>query len=116
MASIDLPKMLAIGAGAVALGSGAIWFIKDMKSLTDEMGPTEGSLCVNVNTATQDELEILPGVGPGLAPRIIAARPFTEVEDLVRVSGIGARSLDGLRPFVTTSGKTRKRDPELGCG
>ena len=34
----------------------------------------------------------------------------------VRVSGIGPRSLDGLRPFVTTSGETRKRDSKLGCG
>lgn len=115
MASIDVPKMLAIGAGVVALGSGAIWLIKDAKSLSDDMGPAEGSLCVNVNTATQEQLEVLPGVGPGLAPRIIAARPFAKVDELVRVTGIGPRSLDGLRPFVRTSGETKKRDPKTGC-
>lgn len=116
MRSNDLPKMLAIGAGVIAVGSGAVWLIKDAKSLSDDLGPNEGALCVNVNTASQEELENLPGVGPGLAPRIIAARPFKNVDDMLRVSGIGPRSLDGLRPFVTTSGETRKRDSKLGCG
>lgn len=115
MASINLPKMLAVGAGAIALGSSAVWLIKDTKSLSDDFGPAEGSLCVNVNTAAQDELEVLPGVGPGLAPRIVAARPFARVDDLLRVSGIGPRSLEGLRPFIRTTGETEKRDPKIGC-
>ena len=47
---------------------------------------------VNVNTATAEELESLPGIGPSLAQRIIAQRQkasFQSVEDLLQVSGIG---------------------------
>lgn len=56
---------------------------------------------VNLNTATQAELETLPGIGPAKALEIIAARPFDSIEDLDRVPGIGATTLDELRPLVT---------------
>ncbi|KAM3097456.1 phospholipase D-like domain-containing protein [Phormidesmis sp. 146-35] len=59
---------------------------------------------VNLNTATQAELEALPGVGPGLATRIIAARQqkaFSSLDDLDRVSGVGPKLLEKLRDRVT---------------
>jgi phosphatidylserine/phosphatidylglycerophosphate/cardiolipin synthase-like enzyme/predicted flap endonuclease-1-like 5' DNA nuclease len=59
---------------------------------------------VNLNTATQAELEALPGIGPGLAQRIMAARqqqPFTSLADLDRVSGVGPKLLQKLEPHVT---------------
>jgi len=60
---------------------------------------------VNVNTATETELESLPGVGPVLAAAIIAYRtehgPFPTVDALDDVSGIGPATLDQLRPLVT---------------
>lgn len=60
---------------------------------------------VNVNTASQGELEQLNGIGPALAGRIIAHResmgPFRRVEDLLEVRGIGPRTLERLAPFVT---------------
>lgn len=59
---------------------------------------------VNLNTATQAELEALPGIGPGLAKRIIAARaqkPFASLADLDRVSGVGPKLLEKLRDRVT---------------
>ena len=59
---------------------------------------------VNVNTATPDELNTLPGIGPVLARRMIderARRPFTSVEDLGRVSGIGPKRREALRGLVT---------------
>jgi hypothetical protein len=115
MASIDLPKMLALGAGAVALGSGAIWLIKDARSLSDDLGPAKGSLCVNVNTASQSDLESVPGIGETLAVKIVAGRPYAKVDDLVRVSGIGPRSLDGLRPLIRVEGDTGRRDPKKPC-
>jgi len=65
--------------------------------------PSGGAL-VDVNRATAAELEALPGVGPALAARIIAYReangPFASADDLDAVSGIGARTLERLRPFV----------------
>lgn len=56
---------------------------------------------VNLNTATQAELEALPGVGSGLAKRIIQARPINSIEDLDRVPGVGAKLIERLHDRVT---------------
>jgi competence protein ComEA len=59
---------------------------------------------INVNTATQSELELLPGIGPSLAKRIMEYRAshaaFKRVEDLDPVKGIGPRMIEKLRPLV----------------
>lgn len=60
-----------------------------------------GEARVSLNTATERELDLLlPGVGPVLAARIVAARPFRSVDDLTNVSGIGPTTLEKLRPYV----------------
>ena len=56
---------------------------------------------INVNTAGEAELMRLPKVGPATAKAIVAARPFKSVDDLDRAKGIGAKTLEALRPFVT---------------
>lgn len=58
---------------------------------------------VDVNVATAQELEALPGVGPAIAARIVDARPFANVDDLERVRGIGPATLERIRPFATAS-------------
>ncbi len=59
---------------------------------------------LNLNTASQAELETLPGVGPVLAERIVAWRlqhgPYPSVDALDAVNGIGAKLLAGLRDLV----------------
>jgi len=58
---------------------------------------------VNLNTAPSTQLEQLPGIGPSLADRIIRhreRRPFTSVEQLTGVRGIGPKTLDAVRPLV----------------
>jgi competence ComEA-like helix-hairpin-helix protein len=62
------------------------------------------SQLINLNTATKEELDSLPGVGPKLSDRIIQARQeklFTSLEDLKRVSGIGESKLRKLAAKVT---------------
>ncbi len=60
---------------------------------------------ININTATQSQLETLPGIGPVKASAIIAYRQehgtFKSVEDLVKVSGIGKKTLDSIRDHIT---------------
>jgi competence protein ComEA len=59
----------------------------------------------NPQTATARELEALPGIGPSLAKRIVAARSQGLVmhrpQDLLRIRGIGARTLERIAPYLT---------------
>ena len=68
---------------------------------------------VNVNTASAEELQLLPGVGESRARAIVAERAsrggFRQVDDLVEVKGIGTVLLKQLRPFVAVSGKSTAR-------
>lgn len=62
---------------------------------------------VNINTATPAQLESLTGVGPSLAKAIVTHRtqkgPFTKVDDLLNVPGIGPSKLAAMRNEVTVS-------------
>lgn len=55
---------------------------------------------INVNTATAEQLETLPRVGPALSKRIIAGRPYANLEALDAVKGIGPKLLEALTPLV----------------
>jgi competence ComEA-like helix-hairpin-helix protein len=59
---------------------------------------------IDPNRASSVELEMLPGVGPSLARQIVTTReangPFRSIEELRKVRGIGARTLEKLRPFL----------------
>lgn len=65
---------------------------------------------INLNTASRQALQRLPGVGPVLAKRILAYRsngaPFEQVDELEQVSGIGPKTLATLRPMVRVSSPT----------
>ena len=67
----------------------------------DPVQPPPAETLVNVHTAAAAESDELPGIGPSLAANIIASRPFSSVDDLLRVSGIGPAELDGIRGLVT---------------
>ena len=65
---------------------------------------------VNVNTASEAELEMLPGIGASRAKALVEAREakggFKSLDDLLAVKGIGESSLAKLRPHLTLEGKT----------
>lgn len=60
---------------------------------------------VNINTATLEELDALPGIGPTIAQRIIDYRdengPFNTIEDIMNVSGIGVSTFDEIKDLIT---------------
>ena len=75
--------------------------------LTVSTEPTEPSI-ININTATVEEFQLLPGIGPLLAQRIVAYReengPFETNGELMNVSGIGEKTLEEIWDYITTGG------------
>ena len=53
----------------------------------------------DINTATEKELRLIPGIGPVMARRIIDARPFRSADDLKKVNGIGDKKYAEIRPY-----------------
>ncbi len=69
--------------------------------------PKSADVVVDVNKASAAELTQVPGIGNALAKRIVEFRekngPFSKVEDLVKVQGIGEKSILRLAPHLTVS-------------
>lgn len=66
---------------------------------TGATAKSDASAQVDLNTATQKELETLPGVGPATAKKIIEKRPYTSVQDLSR-AGLSAKTIDKISSKV----------------
>ncbi|CAA9545005.1 MAG: hypothetical protein AVDCRST_MAG49-1152 [uncultured Thermomicrobiales bacterium] len=69
------------------------------------VGPPSGDGApLDLNTASVEDLEVLPGIGPAIAARIVTRRdemgPYASVDELVEIPGISARMVDDLRPLL----------------
>jgi competence protein ComEA len=68
---------------------------------------TPPAVPVNLNTAGAEQIEQVPGIGPGTAKAIVSFReksgPFQRIEDLLAIRGITVRKLKQLRPYVTVT-------------
>ena len=62
---------------------------------------------VDINTADSVALQSVPGIGKSLSERIVAFRekngPFQSVDDLLKVQGVGEKSIQKLRPYLTVA-------------
>jgi len=68
-----------------------------------------GSGVLNLNTASLDQIDALPGVSPAVAAGVVAertARPFGRPEDVLRVQGLSRKRFERLRPHLTVTGPT----------
>ena len=74
---------------------------------TDEKADNESKnivFLININTANEKELDALPGIGPTIARRIVEHRnskPFTKIEDIMLVKGIGQKKFAKLKELIT---------------
>jgi len=69
---------------------------------------------ININTATGEQLKLLPGVGPATAAKILAyriRRPFAHPTHLLRISGIGRKTFNAMRRYVAVEGETTLHVP-----
>lgn len=96
-------KVMAVVAVAfLALGAGEAMAAK-------RVSKKQVTGVVNLNTASQQQLDQLPGVGEKAAKRIMEYRaktPFTKTEELVRVKGFGKKKYEKLKPHLAISGPT----------
>jgi len=100
--SVNWRMRLFVVGCITAVAGAAFWLLRDVRAPIPASAPAVEARGVNINSATQERLESVPGIGPALASRIIAGRPYQSVDDLLRVSGIGERTLESMRPFLTT--------------
>ncbi len=99
---------LALALALAAPATGSVWWPQPAEAVAPAL---QGAL--NLNTASPDQLVLLPGVGESRARAIVALRKqrggFKKVDELADVKGIGEAALAKLRPFVKLGGATTLR-------
>lgn len=111
-----LPGALFV-SGLLALGLGfAGWLrlhrpVTVLKDVGTDHSPIPGlgwpGLRIDVNSAEEAQLDLLPGIGPRLAARIVEERrtegSFASLDELMRVAGLGPRLVERLRPYAVAN-------------
>ena len=101
-----IAAVVALGLAVAFAGAASIGRVRPVRAEPGAVGV--GAVRLDLNGASADELELLPGIGPSLARRIVEDRArrgsFATVDDLGRIKGIGPRTLERLRPFLRVEG------------
>ena len=101
--SSDPADLYADGDHAASASPPAAQSTEDAYSSPSDGSPSDG--LIGINTANASELQELPGIGPAKAAAILAYRnehgPFSSVDELLEVKGIGEKTLQTLKPLVT---------------
>ena len=102
--------LILLGAVMAWVGSPAAARARPLSAAelaTKQAGVLEGQ--ININEASSDKLQLLPGVGPATADKILRyreRRPFRHPSHVMRIKGIGRKTFARLRPYIVVEGET----------
>lgn len=85
---------------AAKLGDGQKIFVPE-KGTTSSQSITSTTGLVNINSATEEELDTLPGVGPATAKKIIASRPYSSVDELLTQKAVTASVYQKIKDLIS---------------
>jgi competence protein ComEA len=103
-ARIDALKDLVTATAPAAAKTGTSKTTpKTADATTKDMPKLKAGEKVNINTASKAELDVLPGIGPVLAERIIEGRPFKTIEDVMKVKGIKEGEFSKIKDMISVN-------------
>lgn len=99
LSSVNLAKKIEDGE-KISIPAKAFYKSSENKSVANNKEIDSDSQTVNINNATVEELDKLPGVGLSTAKNIVKNRPYNSLEDLLKIKRFGKKKLDSLRPII----------------
>lgn len=97
----DVPAARASKAAQHALQSSHSDFERVDRHLSNDSSDLKVGEMINVNSASKDQLQRLPGVDSEKAEAIIAARPFQSKEDVKKIEGLQGKAYAKIKPYIT---------------
>jgi competence protein ComEA len=94
----------------------SLWLVLFFSTATNAGKKKPPAKPVNINTATSEELQQVPGIGPVTAQKILQMRktygPFKSVDDLLAIRGLGQKRLDKMRKYLTVGKPIPPKTPQ----